>query len=150
MLLSLRQILMQTIFRPDIFDFFLLQIIFFLMLMKEYVFVSRNFLLLHKLKKGRRLNLCQLFTCWTLVEPSQMIPAILVDQLQQGKEASVSRNIVHLFVSKLCWPQAQQYLVPLLKESSINWSQIIGLTVGITIRGDDKIYSLRTPMAFKR
>ena len=91
-----------------------LQIIFFLMLMKEYVFVSRNFLLLHKLKKGRRLNLCQLFTCWTLVEPSQMIPAILVDQLQQGKEASVSRNIVHLFVSKPCWPQAQQYLVPLL------------------------------------
>ena len=95
------------------------------MLMKEYVFVSRNFLLLHKLKKGRRLNICQLFTCWTLVEPSQMIPAILVDQLQQGKEASVSRNIVHLFVSKLCWPQAQQYLVPLLHVLQVFMSKMV-------------------------
>ena len=66
----------------QIFLKFILEIIFFLMLMKECVFVSKSFLLLHKLKKGRRPNLCQLFTCWTLVEPSQMIPAILVDQLQ--------------------------------------------------------------------
>ena len=57
-------------------------VIFFSMLMKEYVLVSRNFLLLHKLKKKTRHNLCQLFTCWTLVDPSQMIPAILIDQLQ--------------------------------------------------------------------
>ena len=28
-------------------------------------------------------------------------------------EAFVSRSIVHLFVSKMGWPQAQQYLVPL-------------------------------------
>jgi len=81
MLLSLGQILMQTIFGPTIVVIFL-QIIFFLMLMKEYVFVSMNFLLLQKLKKGRRPILCQLFTSWTLVEPSQMITAILVDQLQ--------------------------------------------------------------------
>ena len=72
---------METILAPNIFEDKKLRIIFFLMLMKEYVFVSRNFLLLHKLKKGRQLNLCQLFTRWTLVEPSQMIPAILVDQL---------------------------------------------------------------------
>ena len=26
--------------------------------------------------------------------------------LVNGNEASVSRNIFHLFVSKLCWPQA--------------------------------------------
>ena len=30
-----------------------------------------------------------------------------------GKAASVSKKIVHLFVSKLCLRQAQQYLVPL-------------------------------------
>ena len=30
-----------------------------------------------------------------------------------GKVAPVSRNIFHLFVSKLYLPQAQQYLVPL-------------------------------------
>ena len=92
---------------------------FFLMQTKEYVFVSRNFLLLHKLKKLRRPNLCQLFTyagpMSTLVEPNQMILAILIDQLQQGKAAFVSRNIVYLFVSKLCLRQAQQYLVPLYK-----------------------------------
>ena len=81
MLLTLRQIFMETILAPNIFEDKKLQIIFFLMLMKEYVFVSRNFLLLHKLKKGRQPNLCQLFTRRTLVEPSQMIPAILVDQL---------------------------------------------------------------------
>ena len=42
-----------------------------------------------------------------------MLLAILIDQLQQEKVASVSQNIVHLFVSKLSLPQAQQYLVPL-------------------------------------
>jgi hypothetical protein len=65
---------------------FFRQIFFFLMLSKEYVFVSRNFLLLRKLKKGRWPNLCQLFTyagpMSTLVEPNQMILAILIDQLQ--------------------------------------------------------------------
>ena len=44
-----------------------------------------------------------------------MILAILIDQLHLGKVASVSRNIVHLFVSKLSLPQAQQYPVPLWK-----------------------------------
>ena len=44
---------MQTIFALNIFLNFFLQIIFFLMLMKEYVFVSRNFLLLYKLKKRK-------------------------------------------------------------------------------------------------
>ena len=78
MLLSLGQILMLTIFAPNIF----LQIISLWMLRKEYVFVARNFLLLHKFIKGRRLNLCKLFKCWTLVETSQMFLAILVDQLQ--------------------------------------------------------------------
>ena len=71
MLLSLGQILMQ--------------ILFFSMLMEEYVFVSRNFLLLLNFKAGRGLNLCQLFICWTLVEPSQMIPAILVDLIAIGE-----------------------------------------------------------------
>ena len=79
---------------------------FFLLLKKEYVFVLKNFLLLFKLKKGRQPNLCQLFTYAgprsTLVEPNQMNLAILIDQLQQGKTASISRNIVQLFVSKLC------------------------------------------------
>ena len=47
----------------------------------------------------------------TLVEPHQMILAILIDQLQQGKAASVSRNLVHLFVLQLYLRQAQQYRV---------------------------------------
>ena len=51
LLLSLGRILMQTIFAPDFFLIFFLHIIFSLMLMKEYVFVSRNILFLHKLKK---------------------------------------------------------------------------------------------------
>ena len=38
----------------------------------------------------------------TLVEPNQMILAILVYQLKEGKVVSVSRNIVNVFVSKLC------------------------------------------------
>ena len=50
MLLSLGQILMQTISAPNIFEF-IFGDNFFSMLMKEYVFVSRNFLLLHKLNK---------------------------------------------------------------------------------------------------
>ena len=42
-----------------------------------------------------------------------MIKAILIDQLQQGKAAFVNKNTVHLFISKLCFRQAQQYLVHL-------------------------------------
>jgi hypothetical protein len=49
----------------------------------------------------------------TLVEPNQIIQAILIDQLQQGKEASTSKNLVHLIVSQLCLRQAHQYLVPI-------------------------------------
>ena len=75
-----------------------------------------------KTKKRRQPNLWQflffLFFTYdgfmsTLVEPNQMILAILIDQLQWGKEPSDSRNIVHLLVSKLCLRQAQQYLVPI-------------------------------------
>ena len=50
-LLSLGQIVMQTILAPIFFEFFLWQVFFLLMLTKEYVFVLRNFPLLHKLKK---------------------------------------------------------------------------------------------------
>ena len=32
----------------------------------------------------------------------------------------VSRTIDHLFVSKLCWPQAQQYLVPLMLREGLH------------------------------
>ena len=53
MLLSLGQIHMQTIFAPKFFEFFSDNFCF-LMLMKECVFVSRNFLLLYKLKKRKR------------------------------------------------------------------------------------------------
>ena len=38
----------------------------------------------------------------------------LIGQLQWGKAASVSRNIVHKLVSKLCLHQGQQYLVPVV------------------------------------
>ena len=45
-----------------------------------------NLLLLHKLKKLRRPYLCQVFTYAgpmpTLIEPNQMILAILIDQFQ--------------------------------------------------------------------
>ena len=44
-----------------------------------------------------------------------MILAILMDQLQWGKVASVSRNIGHLFVSKPSLSRAQQYLVCLIE-----------------------------------
>ena len=98
MLHSLRQIIMETILAPNIFEDKKLRIIFFLMLMKEYVFVSRNFLLLHKLKKGRQLNLCQLFTRWTLVEPSQMIPAILLTNYNRGRKLlSLETCFIYLF-----------------------------------------------------
>ena len=53
----------------------------------------------------------------TRLEPNQMILAIFMGQLQQVKAASVSRNRVNLFVSKLCLCQAHQYLVPLLEEA---------------------------------
>ena len=63
-----------------------LQIFFFLMLTKEYIFVLWNFQILHKLKKGTLPNLFQLFTyagpMSTLVEPNQIILGILIDQLQ--------------------------------------------------------------------
>ena len=62
-------------------------------------------------------NLCQLFK--TLVEPNPMVLAILIDQLQKGKVASLSRNIVHVFVLRLSLPQAQQYLVPLKKKNNL-------------------------------
>ena len=55
---------------------------------------------------------------YALVEQNPMILAILIDQLQYGKVASVSRNIVHLFVSKLFLLQAQQYPVPLVDEKT--------------------------------
>ena len=41
---------------------FFWQIFFLLMLTNKYVFVLRNYLLLHKLKTQRQPNLCQLFT----------------------------------------------------------------------------------------
>ena len=50
MLLSLAPILMQTILAPNFLEIFFWQIFFCLMLTKEYVFVLRNFLLLHTLK----------------------------------------------------------------------------------------------------
>ena len=66
--------------------------------------------------KGRRPNLCQLDAyarpMSTLIEPNQMVLAILIDQLQQGNAGSVSRNIVHLIFVRLCLRQAQQYLIP--------------------------------------
>ena len=110
-LLSLGWILMQTILAAIFFDFFW-QIFFslqFLLSTKEYVFALRNILLLHKLKKeDDSASYLQ-----QLLKPNPMILTILIDQLQRGKVASVSRNIVHLFVSKLSFPQAQQNLVPL-------------------------------------
>ena len=42
-----------------------------------------------------------------------MILYILIDQVQEGKAALVSRNIIHLFVSKLSLRQA-----PLLKNNN--------------------------------
>ena len=49
----------------------------------------------------------------TLVDPNKIILNILIDHLKQGKAASVSGNLVHLFVSQLCLSQAQQYLISL-------------------------------------
>ena len=64
-----------------------------------------------------------------------MILAILIDQLQSGKVASVSRNIVHLFVSKLPLPKAQQYLVPLTEiDTSTLFFSITTLHVDISYR----------------
>ena len=58
----------------------------------------------------------------TLVKSNQMIPAILTDQLQYGRAASVSRKKVQLFVPKLCLRQAQQYLGSLwLSLSKMRW-----------------------------
>ena len=54
MLLSLGQILMQTIFAPIILKYFLAEV--FLFDAKEYIFVLRNFKILHKLKKEDNLN----------------------------------------------------------------------------------------------
>ena len=52
------------------------------MLMKGYIFVSRNFLLSHTLKKEDDLTSASYLHYRTLVKPSQMTLAILIDQLQ--------------------------------------------------------------------
>ena len=99
------------------------------MLTKEYIFVLKKFQILHKLKKEDNLtssSYLHLLDLSTLVEPNQMILAILMEQLQYGKAASVSINIVNLFVSKLCLCQAQQYLVPLLDRQKVwLWNVIL-------------------------
>ena len=69
-------------------NFFFRQIFFIFMLTKEYIFVFKNFLLLHKLKKWRRPHLCQLFsyathinTCWA--KPND--PRLLYWQITIGE-----------------------------------------------------------------
>ena len=56
---------------------FFWQIFFILMVTIEYAFVFKDFLLLHKLKKGRQPHLCQLLTYTspisTLLETNQML-----------------------------------------------------------------------------
>ena len=88
----------QTFFQP-LFKLFSVKKYFF-------VFVLRNFLLLHKLKERWRPNLCQLFTYAgpksTLVDPNHLIQYIFIDQLQQGKTASVPRKLVNFFLLQLC------------------------------------------------
>ena len=83
-LFSLAPILMQTILAPNFVDRFSAIYFFFLMLTEEEK--KRNFVLLQKLNKERGPNLCQLFTyagsMSTLVDPNQVILAILIDQLQ--------------------------------------------------------------------
>ena len=71
--------------------------LFFCMLTKEYVFVFENFQLLHELRNKDNLS-----------SASYLLVLHLYEHL--GKAASVFRNTVHLFVSKLCWCKAQRYM----------------------------------------
>ena len=121
-LLSLAPILMQTIFAPNFTEIFSDRYFSFWCLWNN-IFFLKKFPPFTETKKGRQPNLCQLVAyaghMSTLLETNQMVLAMWIDQLQQGRAASVSRNIVHLFVLKLCLWQAQQYLDPLFSIRSL-------------------------------
>ena len=129
-LLSLAPIVMETILAANFLEKFSVGYFLFDANKKNIFFKGISYLT--KTKKGRRPYLCQLFTCAcpmsTLVEPNLMILTILIYQLQYWKAASVSRNIVHLFVSKLVCTKFSSTLFPLWggkKDQALCMTQLI-------------------------
>ena len=80
--------------------------------------------------------MCQLLTCtspiWTLAGPNQMILDFFIHQSQYRKTASISRNRVHSFVSKLCWCKAQWYM-PSLSQITL-WLRLLSKDFSMSCR----------------